>query len=84
MARPKKNDRESIKTARASLAMTEALYNDISTLAQIQGVSVNDFICRQMELVVKKNRRTIDKINAALSDAFKELELTVDEKEKVD
>ena len=84
MARPKKNDRESIKTARASLAMTETLYNDILTLCAIQGVSVNDFICQQMELVVKKNRRTIDKINAALSDAFKELELTADEKEKVD
>ncbi len=84
MARPKKNDRESIKTARASLAMTEKLYNDISTLAQISGVSVNDFICRQMELIVKKNRPTIDKVNATLNAAFKELELTADESENAD
>lgn len=82
MARPlKKNDDEK-RTARISLLLTPAMHADITTLARVHGVSVNDYFCALAEKDIKKNRRTIDKVNAVMSEAFAEMTAVDDESEE--
>ena len=70
MARPRNTDRESVKSERLSLTLTPALMSGATTLAQIQGTSLSDFVATLIEHAVKKNAPVIEKFNAALDTAL--------------
>ena len=70
MARPRNTDRESVKSERLSLTLTPALMSGATTLAQIQGTSLSDFVATLIERAVKKNAFVIEKFDAALSTAL--------------
>jgi hypothetical protein len=70
MARPRNTDRESVKSERVSIALTPAIMSGATTLAQIQGTSLNDFVATLIERAVKKNAPVIEKFNAALENAL--------------
>ena len=67
MARPKTLTDPQKKSARVSLLMTPAFYNDVSTLAQIQKTSLNDLFLSAAEQLVKKNRRAIDEVQEVMA-----------------
>lgn len=66
MARPKRLLNSEKKTARVSLLLSPRLHADILTLAQIKGVSVNDFFTTLAEQIVAKNSATIMDARKAL------------------
>lgn len=70
MARPRNTDRESVKSERISIALTPAIMSGATTLAQIQGTSLNDFVATLIENAVKKNAPVIEQFNAALDVAL--------------
>lgn len=77
LARPKNVDRESIKTERVSIALTPPVYNGVLSLAQIQGVSVNELVGELIERVVKQNAAVIADFNAARDKAAETVNLNV-------
>ena len=60
MARPKTLSEYEKKSARVSLLMTTQMLEDVTTLAQIKKVSLNDLFTSLAAQVVKKNRQSID------------------------
>lgn len=77
MARPKETNRAVIRDKRTSLALTAADYDGITTLAQIRGQSVNDFICGVITELVNRNAETIADFNAARDRASAAVNLNV-------
>lgn len=79
MARPKTLSDGQRKTARVSLLMTPRLFDDITTLARIKKISVNDLFCLLAEQTVKKNRVAIDTVQKILNDVSSTVDLTIDD-----
>ena len=77
MARPKTLTDETKKSARVSLLMTQQMLDDVTTLAQIKKVSLNDLFTSLAAQVVKKNRGVIDNVNATLKKAALDVNLQV-------
>lgn len=77
MGRPLKDDRATIRTERVSLVLASGALEGVKTLAQIQKVSVNEFISSLVEAVVKKNLTVIDKFNRAQKEAAAAVNLDV-------
>ena len=67
MARPKRLSADEIKTARTSVIMPPKLYADVTTLAQIQRVSVNDFFNSLAAQAIERNREAIDEVQAVMA-----------------
>lgn len=62
MARPKTLSDAEKKSARVSLLLTPQMFADITTLAQIKNVSLNDLFTSLAADLIKKNRRAIDEV----------------------
>lgn len=62
MARPKTLSDTEKKSARVSLLLTPQMFADITTLAQIKNVSLNDLFTSLAADLIKKNRRAIDEV----------------------
>ncbi len=60
----KKKDTEK-RTARISIVVTENLHDELGRLAKAFGLSLNDFCCKSLELVAKKNSSSIQEIETA-------------------
>lgn len=60
----KKKDSEK-RRARISIVVTENLRDELSRLAKAFGFSLNDFCCKSLELVAKKNSSSIQEIETA-------------------
>lgn len=78
MARPKKLSDSEKKSARVSLLMTPKLFDDVTTLAQILKVSVNDLFCSLAAQAVKKNRPAIDRVQSVIEDVAGTVSLPLD------
>ena len=77
MARPKTLTDETKKSARVSLLMTQQMLCDVTKIAQIKKVSLNDLFISLAAQVVKKNRGVIDNVNATLKYAADKVNLQV-------
>lgn len=67
MARPKTLTAAETKSARTSLLMTPQFLDDVSTLAQIKQMTLNEFFCSLAAQAVKKNRQAIDEVKAVMA-----------------
>ena len=65
MARPK-NDTEK-KSERVSLLLTPQMFEDISTLAQIRKMSLNDLFTSLAAQAIKKNQHAIDEVKSVMA-----------------
>ena len=65
------------RTERVSLVLTPDTYQAVATLAQIQGISVNNLIASILDGVIEKNATVIEKFNAALTEARADVTLEV-------
>ena len=86
MPRYLRADRSTIRTERISLVVTEATCTGIKTLAEINGVSVNDLLNDVTRQLVEKNADVISAFEVARQKAKTALDLnvvTVDEHEKI-
>ena len=79
MARPRKENDDEKRTERLSLALTPIMHADITTLARMQGVSVNDFVAHVLELVAKKNQAVIEEFEAARQRTADKINFNVDD-----
>lgn len=75
MPRPKTADRSTIRTERISLALPVASYTGIKTLADIQGLSVNDLLNDVIRRLVEQNAAVISEFEAARDRAADSLNL---------
>lgn len=66
MARPKTLSDAQKKSARVSLLMTRQMLDDVTTLAQIKKVSINDLFTSLAAELVKKNRQQIDEVQEVM------------------
>ena len=78
MARPKTLSEYEKKSARVSLLMTTQMFDDVTTLAQIKKVSLNDLFTSLAAQVVKKNRQSIDEVQGVMSKVSPGVQLTID------
>lgn len=78
MARPKTLSEYEKKSARVSLLMTTQMLEDVTTLAQIKKVSLNDLFTSLAAQVVKKNRQSIDEVQGVMSKVSPAVQLTID------
>ena len=78
MARPKTLSEYEKKSARVSLLMTTQMFDDVTTLAQIKKVSLNDLFTSLAAQVVKKNRQSIDEVQGVMSKVSPAVQLTID------
>lgn len=78
MARPKTLSDTEKKSARVSLLMTPQLLADVTTLAQIKKVSLNDLFTSLATELVKKNRQAIDEVQGVMVKVSPTVELTLD------
>ena len=67
MARPKTLSDTQKKSARVSLLMTRQMLDDVTTLAQIKKVSINDLFTSLAAELIKKNRQAIDEVQEVMS-----------------
>lgn len=65
------------RNERVSLVLTPNAYQAVATLAQIQGISVNNLIASILDGVIEKNVTVIEKFNAALTEARADVTLEV-------
>ena len=79
MARPKTLKESERKSSRVSLLLTPALLADVTTLAQIKKISLNDFFISLAAQVVKSNRLAIDEVQAVMNKVAPEVELVVED-----
>ena len=79
MSRPKTLTDETKKSARVSLLMTPKLCDDVTTLAQIMKVSVNDLFCSLATQIVKKNRTAIDEVQGVMEKVSASVDLHLEE-----
>lgn len=61
------NRRCGMKSERVSLLMTPQFLDDVSTLAQIKQMTLNEFFCSLAAQAVKKNRQAIDEVKAVMA-----------------
>ena len=78
MARPRILSDSERKSARVSLLMTPQMFADITTLAQIKKVSINDLFTSLAADLIKKNRRAIDEVQDVMFKVSPTVELTLD------
>ena len=77
MSRPRIKNSFEKRTERVSLILTPDTYQAVATLAQIQGISVNNLIVSVLDGVIEKNATVIEKFNAALTEARADVTLEV-------
>ena len=77
MARPKTMTEAQRKSARVSLLLTQML-DDVTTLAQIRKVSLNDLFTSLAAQLIKKNRQAIDEVQSVMSKVSPTVEITLD------
>ena len=77
MSRPRIKNSFEKRTERVSLVLTPDTYQAVATLAQIQGISVNNLIVSVLDGVIEKNATVIEKFNAALTEARADVTLEV-------
>ena len=78
MARPRTLSDSERKSARVSLLMTPQMFADITTLAQIKKVSINDLFTSLAADLIKKNRHAIDEVQDVMFKVSPTVELTLD------
>ena len=78
MARPRLEDRASIRSERVSLALPPATYDGLIALAQCKACTVNELVTRMLEHVVKQNESVIADFKAARDKACAAVNLSVD------
>ena len=78
MARPKTLSDYEKKSARVSLLMTAQMLDDMTTLAQIKKVSLNDLFTTLAAQVIKKNRQQIDEVQQVMTRISPTVELALD------
>ena len=66
MARPKTLSDAQKKSARVPLLMTRQMLDDVTTLAQIKKVSINDLFTSLAAELVKKNRQLINEVQEVI------------------
>lgn len=76
MARPKKDDRKSIRSERISLALTPTAYDGITALATIRDTTVNNLIGEFCELLVAQNADVIKRFVAERDKAAAQINLS--------
>ena len=77
MARPKTLTAEATRSARVSLLMTPKLYDDVTTLARIKKMSLNDLFNQLAAQVVDKNHEAIDAVQSAMAAAEPTVNLSI-------
>ena len=77
MSRPRIKNSFEKRTERVSLVLTPDTYQAVATLAQIQGISVNNLIVSVLDGVIEKNATVIEKFNTALTEARADVTLEV-------
>ena len=77
MARSKTLSDADRKSARVSLLMTRQLLDDVTTLAQIKKVSINDLFTSLAADLVKKNRQAIDEVQDVISKVSPTIQTTL-------
>ena len=77
MARSKTLSDADRKSARVSLLMTRQLLDDVTTLAQIKKVSINDLFTSIAADLVKKNRQAIDEVQDVISKVSPTIQTTL-------
>ena len=77
MSRPRIKSSSEKRTERVSLVLTPDTYQAVTTLAQIQGMSLNDLIASILDGVIEKNAIVIEKFNVALTEARADVTLEV-------
>ena len=77
MSRPRVKSSSKKRTERVSLVLTPDTYQAVTTLAQIQGMSLNDLIASILDGVIEKNAIVIEKFNVALTEARADVTLEV-------
>ena len=73
MPRPKSQNRADNRTERISLALPPAIYDGIKSIAEIQGVTVNELLNSVAAELVKKNAVVIkdyDSMRTKVADAL--------------
>lgn len=78
MARPKTVTEAQRKSARVSLLLTQQMLDDVTTLAQIRKVSLNDLFTSLAAQLIKKNRQAIDEVQSVMSKVSSTVEITLD------
>lgn len=78
MARPKTMTEAQRKSARVSLLLTQQMLDDVTTLAQIRKVSLNDLFTSLAAQLIKKNRQAIDEVQSVMSKVSPTVEITLD------
>ena len=78
MARPKTITDAQRKSARVSLLLTQQMLDDVTTLAQIRKVSLNDLFTSLAAQLIKKNRQAIDEVQSVMSKVSPSVEITLD------
>ena len=84
MPRPRNTDRNTIRSERISLAMTPATYDAIACLAQIRGISVNEFVVKILDAIAEKNSKVVADFDAARKKAAEAITVDVDDTDEDD
>ena len=84
MPRPRNTDRNTIRSERISLAMKPATYDAITSIAQISGVSANEFIVGVLERIAEKNSGIVADFDAARKKAAEAITVDVDDTDEDD
>ena len=77
MARPKTLADAEKKSARVSLLMTPQFLADVTTLAQIKKVTLNELFCSLAAQAVKKNRQAIDEVQKVMAKVAPTVEVSL-------
>ena len=83
MARPKTLSDSSRKTARVSLLMTPKMLADVTTLAQIKKLTLNELFLSLAADLLKKNRQAIDEVQNVMNKVSPTVEITLNFDEEV-
>lgn len=77
MARPKLLAADEKKSARVSLLMTPQFLADVTTLAQIKQITLNELFCSLAAQAVKKNRQAIDDVQKVMASVASTVEISL-------
>lgn len=83
MARQKTLADAEKKSARVSLLMTPQFLADVTTLAQIKKVTLNELFCTLAAQAVKKNRQAIDDVQKLIASVAPTVEISLFDDEDV-
>lgn len=77
MARPKLLAADEKKSARVSLLMTPQFLADVTTLAQIKQITLNELFCSLAAQAIKKNRPAIDEVQKVMAKVAPTVEVSL-------